>query len=118
MDAVSILTESPNPNNYWNYHRKGYSDHWINQRLKSIEVRKELTDEWERSGVKKGQEYAILTDVITIEGFLPVFQVFFNEFLILPVHEIVKNEDVFCFSRSFQRPNIRYATTFENVKHR
>ena len=47
------------------YHRKGYSDNWINQRLKSIEVRKELTDEWERSGIKKGQEFAILTDVIT-----------------------------------------------------
>lgn len=47
------------------YHRKGYSENWINQRLKSIEVRKELTDEWERRGVKKGQEYANLTDIIT-----------------------------------------------------
>ncbi|MDR2651801.1 MAG: hypothetical protein LBC68_05750, partial [Prevotellaceae bacterium] len=47
------------------YHRKGYSDKWINQRLKSIEVRKELTDEWERRGVKKGQEFAVLTDIIT-----------------------------------------------------
>jgi hypothetical protein len=47
------------------YHRKGYSDKWINQRLKSIEVRKELTDEWERRGVQKGQEYATLTDIIT-----------------------------------------------------
>jgi hypothetical protein len=47
------------------YHRKGYSNNWINQRLKSIEVRKELTDEWERRGVKKGQEFAVLTDVIT-----------------------------------------------------
>ena len=47
------------------YHRKGYSENWINQRLKSIEVRKELTDEWERRGVKKGQEYATLTDIIT-----------------------------------------------------
>lgn len=47
------------------YHRKGYSQNWINQRLKSIEVRKELTDEWERRGVKKGQEYATLTDIIT-----------------------------------------------------
>ena len=47
------------------YHRKGYSESWINQRLKSIEVRKELTDEWERRGVKKGQEYALLTDIIT-----------------------------------------------------
>ncbi len=48
------------------YHRKGYSESWINQRLKSIEVRKELTDEWDRRGVKKGQEYATLTDIITV----------------------------------------------------
>ncbi|MDR3132850.1 MAG: hypothetical protein LBU42_02360 [Prevotellaceae bacterium] len=47
------------------YHRKGYSDAWINQRLKSIEVRKELTDEWERRGVQKGQEFAMLTDIVT-----------------------------------------------------
>ena len=47
------------------YLKKGYSEKWINQRLKSIEVRKELTDEWEKRGVKKGQEYAILTDEIT-----------------------------------------------------
>ncbi|MDR1678483.1 MAG: hypothetical protein LBR81_01770 [Prevotellaceae bacterium] len=46
------------------YYRKGYSEKWINQRLKSIEVRKELTDEWERRGVK-GQEFATLTDIIT-----------------------------------------------------
>ncbi len=47
------------------YLKKGYSKNWINQRLKSIEVRKELTDEWEARGVKKGLEYAILTDEIT-----------------------------------------------------
>lgn len=47
------------------YHRKGYSINWINQRLKSIEVRKELTDEWETRGVKQGQEFATLTDIIT-----------------------------------------------------
>ncbi|PIQ28788.1 MAG: hypothetical protein COW63_14570 [Bacteroidetes bacterium CG18_big_fil_WC_8_21_14_2_50_41_14] len=47
------------------YLKKGYSKNWINQRLKSIEVRKELTDEWETRGVKKGSEYAILTDEIT-----------------------------------------------------
>jgi len=47
------------------YQKKGYSKEWINQRLKSIEVRKELTDEWDTRGVKKGQEYAILTDEIT-----------------------------------------------------
>ena len=47
------------------YLKKGYSENWINQRLKSIEVRKELTDEWEKRGVKEGQEFAILTDEIT-----------------------------------------------------
>lgn len=47
------------------YLKKGYSKEWINQRLKSIEVRKELTDEWQDRGVKKGLEYAILTDEIT-----------------------------------------------------
>src|SRR3989339_8512 len=47
------------------YLRKGYSKEWINQRLKSIEVRKELTDEWDNRSVKKGDEYAILTDDIT-----------------------------------------------------
>lgn len=47
------------------YLKKGYSKEWINQHLKSIEVRKELTDEWDVRGVKKGQEYAILTDEIT-----------------------------------------------------
>lgn len=47
------------------YLKKGYSKSWINQRLKSIEVRKELTDEWDMRGVKEGLEYAILTDEIT-----------------------------------------------------
>jgi hypothetical protein len=47
------------------YLRKGYSKEWINQRLKTIEVRKELTDEWERAGVQEEQEFAILTDEIT-----------------------------------------------------
>ena len=47
------------------YLKKGYSKEWINQRLKSIEVRKELTDEWDTRGVKKGLEYAILTNEIT-----------------------------------------------------
>ena len=47
------------------YLQKGYSKEWINQRLKSIEVRKELTDEWQESGVKEGLEFAILTDEIT-----------------------------------------------------
>ena len=47
------------------YKRLGYSDAWINQRIKSIEVRKELTDEWKRTGVHDGVEYASLTDIIT-----------------------------------------------------
>lgn len=47
------------------YLQKGYSREWINQRLKSIEIRKSLTDEWENRGVKKGLEFAILTDEIT-----------------------------------------------------
>ncbi len=47
------------------YLKKGYSKEWVNQRLKSIEVRKDLTNEWDNRGVKKGQEYAILTDEIT-----------------------------------------------------
>ena len=47
------------------YRQKGYSEAWINQRLKSIEVRKDLTDEWDRTGIQKGKEYAILTDEIT-----------------------------------------------------
>ena len=50
---------------YADYRRLGYSDKWINQRLKSIEVRKELTDEWRRAGVQEGQQYASLTDIIT-----------------------------------------------------
>ena len=49
------------------YKRLGYSDAWINQRIKSIEVRKELTDEWKRTGVKEGLQYASLTDIITCE---------------------------------------------------
>jgi hypothetical protein len=49
-----------------NYLTKGYSEKWINQRLKTIEVRKELTDEWKRSGVLEGQEFVILTNEITL----------------------------------------------------
>ncbi len=49
------------------YKRLGYSDAWINQRIKSIEVRKELTDERDRTGVQQGLEYASLTDIITKE---------------------------------------------------
>ena len=41
------------------YHRKGYPEEWIEQRMKSIDVRKELTHEWDKSGVKYGKEYAI-----------------------------------------------------------
>ena len=47
------------------YKRLGYSDNWINQRLKSIEIRKELTDEWKSKGLQEGIEFATLTDIIT-----------------------------------------------------
>ena len=47
------------------YQKKGYSKEWINQRLQAIQVRKEMTDEWDKRGVQKGVEYAILTDEIT-----------------------------------------------------
>ncbi|MFK8310565.1 Bro-N domain-containing protein [Capnocytophaga canimorsus] len=47
------------------YLQLGYSENWINQRLKSIEIRKELTDEWKKRGVKEGQQFATLTDIIT-----------------------------------------------------
>jgi len=47
-----------------NYRRLGYSENWINQRIKSIEVHKALTDEWDKAGVKQGQEYAFLTDLM------------------------------------------------------
>jgi len=48
-----------------NYRRLGYSENWINQRIKSIEVRKALTDEWDKSGVQQGREYAELTDLMS-----------------------------------------------------
>ena len=47
------------------YRRLGYSEAWINQRMRSIEVRKHLTDEWKRAGVEEGQQYASLTNIIT-----------------------------------------------------
>lgn len=47
------------------YQKKGYSDEWIHQRILSIRVRNALTDEWQKSGVQQGREYAILTDEIT-----------------------------------------------------
>jgi hypothetical protein len=47
------------------YLQLGYSENWINQRLKSIEIRKELTDEWKSKGIKEGSQFAILTDIIT-----------------------------------------------------
>ena len=46
------------------YKRLGYSDNWINQRLKSIEIRKELTDEWKKRGLQEGVQFASLTDII------------------------------------------------------
>ena len=48
-----------------NYMKLGYSENWINQRLKSIEIRKELTDEWKKRGLQEGQQFATLTDIIT-----------------------------------------------------
>lgn len=48
-----------------NYMNLGYAENWINQRLKSIEIRKELTDEWRKRGLKEGQQFATLTDIIT-----------------------------------------------------
>ena len=48
-----------------NYRRLGYTEEWINQRIKTIEIRKDLTDEWHRGGVEEGKEYAILTDIMT-----------------------------------------------------
>ena len=93
-DVLEALTDSVNPTDYikkmkkrdpelakgWgqivtplsdqaiaDYKRLGYSDAWINQRIKSIEVRKELTDEWKRTGVQEGLEFASLTDIITRE---------------------------------------------------
>jgi hypothetical protein len=47
------------------YVNLGYSENWINQRLKSIEIRKELTDEWKKRGLKQGIQFATLTDIIT-----------------------------------------------------
>lgn len=47
------------------YMKLGYSEKWINQRLKSIEIRKELTDEWKKRGLKEGVQFATLTDIIT-----------------------------------------------------
>jgi len=47
------------------YLKLGYSENWINQRLKSIEIRKELTDEWKKRGMKEGVQFATLTDIIT-----------------------------------------------------
>ena len=46
------------------YKRLGYSDNWINQRLKSIEIRKDLTDEWKKRGLEEGLHFATLTDII------------------------------------------------------
>ena len=47
------------------YRRQGYSDRWINERMRSIEMRKELTDEWQRAGINEQKDFAILTNVLT-----------------------------------------------------
>ncbi|MCL2820961.1 MAG: hypothetical protein FWD38_09095 [Oscillospiraceae bacterium] len=49
------------------YFKKGYSEKWINQRIKTMEVRKDLTDEWQRSGVSESKDFATLTDIMTKE---------------------------------------------------
>jgi len=49
------------------YLKKGYSEKWINQRIKTMEVRKDLTDEWQRSGIERTQDFAVLTDIMTKE---------------------------------------------------
>lgn len=72
MTGYERLEETANPEKSFDrametYLRKGYSKQWINQRLKSIEVRKELTDEWENRGIRKGDQFAELTDIITKE---------------------------------------------------
>ena len=54
------------------YLNLGYSENWINQRLKSIEIRKELTDEWKRVGLKQGEQFATLTDIITKSFGFPI----------------------------------------------
>mgnify|MGYP000877828513 CR=1 FL=1 len=72
MTGYERLEETADPEKSFDrametYLRKGYSKQWINQRLKSIEVRKELTDEWENRGIRKGDQFAELTDIITQE---------------------------------------------------
>lgn len=81
-DVVAVLTDSVDPKQYIKkmrsrdpeltidralatYLQKGYTREWINQRLQAIQVRKELTDEWQDRGVTQGKEYAILTNGIT-----------------------------------------------------
>ena len=49
----------------YEYQQLGYSENWINQRLKSIEIRKELTNEWKSRGLQEGQQFATITDIIT-----------------------------------------------------
>lgn len=78
------------------YHRKGYSTSWINQRLKSIEVRKELTYEWDRRGVKKGQEYAVLTDIIT-QGWSGLTTKQYKQYKGLKTESLRDNADLFHF---------------------
>jgi len=66
------IDESANPEiaidrAFQTYLRKGYSEKWINQRIKTMEVRKGLTDEWQRSGIEGSKEFAVLTDIMTKE---------------------------------------------------
>jgi len=61
------------------YLKKGYTREWINQRLQAIQVRKELTDEWDSHGVQKGAEYAILTDEITPQNAIDFSQLLLDQ---------------------------------------
>ena len=94
------------------YKRLGYSDAWINQRIKSIEVRKELTDEWKRTGVKEGQQYASLTDIITrdfkglkkenLRDNLTNLEIAFNILAEASATELSKQRDPRCFRQQAQ----------------
>ncbi len=113
-----------------NYLRKGYSKDWINQRLKSIEIRKALTDEWENRGVKAGDEFAILTDDITLawagigeavnptEFYRPGHIVYFICLLEMRgISEVIKNEEIsdFRWARIKEAKNLELASIHRSI---
>ena len=67
------------------YLKKGYSPEWVNQRLKSIEIRKDLTDEWQKRGVEKGLGFALLTAITFVSSLVPPFNHFINSMPVLGV---------------------------------